>query len=935
MKIFRPFLLFLLVLTTSLSAQDKIWPGDVNNNGEVTEVDLLFLGLGFGFEGFERKNPTSNWVQQAGTPWATSAVAGLNLAFADCTGNGFIDENDINVIKQNFGLKHGDGTSTPDKIPLAITGIHPAFNVPEGTNLEIFPNTETITIPIHLGNDILSVESLLGISFSIRVNGQVFDTDATNFKLDGWLPSDNSALIRNEDLVSTVSLDPEKYIVAYTKTNQLPSEGNGLIGEITLTPGFIIEGNVPDFRITIDSVILIDEQRNLTPVVGTEVIFNSVGFLDSTSATTAICQGESIEFNNAILTESGIYRDTFKNAVGGDSIVILNLEVLSNSTITFIETICQGDTYLFGGDTLSQAGTYTQMSQALNGCDSTTNLRLDVLDTFQTALERTICQGDSFEFNGQFLTTEGNYRDTLVASNGCDQYIVLNLAVNDTLQTVIDRTICQGDMFAFNNQTLMATGTYRDTLTAANGCDQYIVLNLSVAEKFQTMLTQNICQGEAFLFADEARVASGTYQQVLQAINGCDSVVTLNLTVNDTATTTINQTICETAVYDFNGQALATAGIYTDILSNVNGCDSIVTLNLKVSNRFETEVNETICTGESREFNGQTINATGRYQQSFVATNGCDSMVTLNLTVNLTRFTALSEEICFGSRRFFNGQDLAVAGTYLDTLSTQNGCDSMVELTLSVTPILESTSEQTMCAGDTIEFYTFVLTETNSYTAVLKTTEGCDSMVILNLQVLDPIETTADARICPQDSLQFGTQLLIEAGTYTQNLTSIDGCDSLVRLTLQVSSAIETTIDSVLCPQDSFLFGTQMVVEAGIYTQDLTAVSGCDSTVILNLTMGIAGEGGCRSVGIEEEFLQSIAIYPNPVRQSLFINAPTVQLESIRLINLTGQVLVEQVFNKGNSLNQQELNMQDFEPGVYWVLIQTEYGLRQEKVVKF
>ena len=938
MNIFKPFLLFLLVATTSLSAQDKVWPGDVNNNGIVNEADLLFLGLGFGESGFARKTPSAVWEQQdSPLPWATSAVPGLNSFLADCNGDGTIDSNDVEVIKANFGRTHNDVVFMPDEIPLAIAGTDPAFSVSEDANLDISPNTSSITIPINLGNDTLAVESLLGISFKIKVNGQAFDASATTFELNGngWLPSDNSALVRSEDLTSDVPTNPEEYIVAYTKTDRQPSSGNGLIGEITLTPGFVVIADLPDFKITIDSIILIDDTRNKTPVLGTEIILNPVGFLDSTAVDTVICQGQSIVFNDSTLTTAGTYRDTLVNSVGGDSIIILDVAVLPTSELTINDTICQGDTYLFAGDTLSVVGTYIEFSLAANGCDSVTILHLEMRDTSQTVLDRNICQGDSFEFNGQALTIAGTYRDTLIAGNGCNQYVVLNLTVDDTLQTVIDRnicqgesfdfndqtltvtgtyrdtlvagngcnqyvvlnltvddttqtvidrTICQGDLFAFNGQNLGATGTYRDTVEGVNGCNQYVVLNLTVEDRFQTMLTETICQGEAYLFADVARVASGVYEQVLQAKNGCDSVITLNLTVNDTIETIINQTICENSIYDFNGQGLTEAGIYRDTQATINGCDSTIVLNLKVSDRYETERNEMICTGDSITFNNQTIGTTGVYQENFVASNGCDSIITLNLMVNPVGFTAISEEICYGGIRSFNGQDLTAAGTYLDTLSTINGCDSIVELTLTVAPILESSSEQTICAGDTIEFYTFVLTETNSYTAVLKTTEGCDSMVILNLQVLE---------------------------------------------------TIETTIDTMLCPQDSFLFGTQMLKEAGVYTQNLMSISGCDSIVTLNLTMGVAGEGECMSVGIEEEFLQSIEIYPNPVRQSLFINAPTVQLNHIRLINLTGQVLFEQAFNKGNSPNQQEVNMQDFVPGVYWVLIQTEYGLRQEKVVKF
>ena len=86
-------MLFLLVATTSLSAQDVVWPGDVNNNGVVNEADLLFLGLGFGETGPARKTPSSVWDQQASPlPWATSAVPGLNSFLADCNGNGWTRE---------------------------------------------------------------------------------------------------------------------------------------------------------------------------------------------------------------------------------------------------------------------------------------------------------------------------------------------------------------------------------------------------------------------------------------------------------------------------------------------------------------------------------------------------------------------------------------------------------------------------------------------------------------------------------------------------------------------------------------------------------------------------------------------------------------------------------------------------------------------------
>ena len=137
--------------------------------------------------------------------------------------------------------------------------------------------------------------------------------------------------------------------------------------------------------------------------------------------------------------------------------------------------------------------------------------------------------------------------------------------------------------------------------------------------------------------------------------------------------------------------------------------------------------------------------------------------------------------------------DISGVGFTSDTLQTVSGCDSLIELSLKVNAPLESVVEQTICAGDTIKFYNFVLTTTNTYMVMLQTDEGCDSMVIMNLQVLEGLETTIDTTICPEDSLSFGELTLSETGTYTQMMVTTAGCDSLVTLNLAIGTAGENT----------------------------------------------------------------------------------------------------------------------------------------------
>ncbi|MBS1625748.1 MAG: T9SS type A sorting domain-containing protein, partial [Bacteroidetes bacterium] len=91
-----------------------------------------------------------------------------------------------------------------------------------------------------------------------------------------------------------------------------------------------------------------------------------------------ICAGSSYNFNGVILSAAGSYYDTLTAVSGCDSIVTLNLMVNAVSAVTVFQTICSGDIYWFGGDSLSQAGVYRDSLQSIYGCDSIVTLFLIV-----------------------------------------------------------------------------------------------------------------------------------------------------------------------------------------------------------------------------------------------------------------------------------------------------------------------------------------------------------------------------------------------------------------------------------------------------------------------------------------------------------------------------------------------------------------------------
>jgi Secretion system C-terminal sorting domain len=101
-----------------------------------------------------------------------------------------------------------------------------------------------------------------------------------------------------------------------------------------------------------------------------------------------------------------------------------------------------------------------------------------------------------------------------------------------------------------------------------------------------------------------------------------------NSFINDTIS------ICHGSAYAFNGHMLTSSGIYYDTLSSSGGCNTLVTLYLTVLQGSTQNISQTICNHQSYNFYGQQLFASGTYSHHFTSHNGCDSIVILTLTVN-------------------------------------------------------------------------------------------------------------------------------------------------------------------------------------------------------------------------------------------------------------------------------------------------------------
>jgi gliding motility-associated-like protein len=250
----------------------------------------------------------------------------------------------------------------------------------------------------------------------------------------------------------------------------------------------------------------------------------------------------------------------------------------------------------------------------------------------------------------------GAYTATLVNSVGCDSVATLNLAINAPTTSTTSVTVCPSALpYVWNTVSYNAAGTYTATLVNSVGCDSVATLVLTVNVPTASTTSVTICPSALpYTFNGTPYNASGTYTVILTNAAGCDSVATLNLTVNAASASTTNVTVCSSALpYSWNGTPYNAAGTYTAMFTNSVGCDSIATLNLAVTTPATSTTTVTVCPASlPYTWNGTQYNAAGNYTgPTFASAAGCDSIPKLVLVVSggvIPAFTPLAA-ICNGS----------------------------------------------------------------------------------------------------------------------------------------------------------------------------------------------------------------------------------------------------------------------------------------------
>jgi ELWxxDGT repeat protein len=300
------------------------------------------------------------------------------------------------------------------------------------------------------------------------------------------------------------------------------------------------------------------------------------------------------------------------------------------------------------------------------------------------------------------------------------------------------------------------------------------------------------CDSYTWIDGNTYTASNNTATFTLTNAAGCDSIVTLDLTINNSNTGTDVQTACDSYTWIDGNTYTASNNTATFTLTNAAGCDSIVTLDLTINNSNTGTDIITACDSYTW-IDGNTYTASNN-SATFTLTNaaGCDSIVTLDLTINNSN-TGIDVQTACDSYTWIDGNTyMASNNTATWTLTNAAGCDSIVTLDLTINNSNTGTDVITACDSYTwIDGNTYTASN-NSATFTLTNAAGCDSLVSLELTILSTVYSTDTQLTC--DSLTWidGNTYYSSNNTATVTLTSSQGCDSIITLDLHVDNTAPT-----------------------------------------------------------------------------------------------------------------------------------------------
>ena len=277
-------------------------------------------------------------------------------------------------------------------------------------------------------------------------------------------------------------------------------------------------------------------------------------------------------------TYSGFYGDSIATPEGCDSVISLDLTV--HYTGRHVSTVRACDQYVWNDSLHVTDGIYDRLLRTVDGCDSLDTLRLSVFYSNTDTTIRSVC--DTTRWNNRIYTQSGTYDEHLLNRDGCDSLDVLELEVRYSTRSTQTEEHCDIFYWPLTDSTYLLTTVDSYTLPNAVGCDSVVYLDLLVHHRDTTHLFIHDCDRHLFDFDPYVYTGDTVLYQPLFTRYGCDSIVVHHLDLDTSVRTDLFDTVCAGTTVRLEWLECNRDSLYSVTLQTAAGCDSVVTLDLTV-----------------------------------------------------------------------------------------------------------------------------------------------------------------------------------------------------------------------------------------------------------------------------------------------------------------------------------------------------------------
>ena len=549
--------------------------------------------------------------------------------------------------------------------------------------------------------------------------------------------------------------------------------------------------------------------------------------------TVNICTSDSsYTFGDTTFTVSTVYTYTQLNA---DSCLDYHtLRVMLNTEPgqeTQNVTICEAQRpYVFNGISYYASGTYYVTLQNRYGCDSM-NVTLNLTVTPDNYITNTVTVTRNelpYLYHGVSYTESGTYQQIVAPATEteCDTIYTLILTVNQVYTTTLDTTVCANTTVEFLGTSISDAGSHTFTYHL-DGYDSVVVLNVHHNPTYvnETVYVEVGEYDLPYVYLDSAYTTAGYHEQTLATVQGCDSVVSIYLTIHPAVvnTDTITREVCSNempvTLYD---SVLTQAGVYRFLVHTSSAYDSIFFVNLIVKESPTVVLPDVVymCTGSTVTLTAQstgsvylwnngatessiTVSLPGQYSVTVSNAFGCAAADTVRVDPAALPGAEIVgyDHVCYGSSVLlqavggteFEWEDGSTDNartvsptettTYTVTVTSPYGCSKTKSITVTVNPlpVVTISGNDDICEGMSSTFVAYggvsyrwntggrtdriTVNTQGTYTVTATDGNGCVSSesVVLNVHPLPVVQINGRTTYCQGSST---TVTAIGASTY-------------------------------------------------------------------------------------------------------------------------------------------------------------------------